>query len=188
MMKNSALRMDAVFWASIAPSLALALSLSAPGDAAAQDARFSDLAAIDAELAAFTGAPVGTPGGARHPVDRRLRLAACPQALDLAWHGRRADMIRVECNAGSSWRIFVPINAGGDTAGAPTAPQVPVAVVERGQIISIAIEGRGFSIAQQGEALEDGAIGAWIRVRPEGNREALRARIVNPGRAVIPLG
>lgn len=97
-------------------------------------------------------------------------------------------MIRVECNAGAGWRIFVPINADGSTAAGPAAPQVPVTVVERGQIISIAIEGRGFSIAQQGEALEDGAIGAWIRVRPEGNREALRARIVNPGRAVIPLG
>jgi len=187
-MTHSSLRLDALFWARAAPGLALALSLSAPGAAVAQDARFTDLAAIDAELTAFTGAPVGTPGGARHPVDRRLRLAACGQPLDLAWHGRRADMIRVECNAGSGWRIFVPINSGGETAAVSAAPQVPVTVVERGQIISIAIEGRGFSIAQQGEALEDGAIGAWIRIRPEGNREALRARIVTPGRAVIPIG
>ncbi len=187
-MTHSGFRYDALFWASIAPALAVALTLSSARDAAAQDARFSDLAAIDAELAAFTGAPVGTPGGARYPVDRRLRLAACPQALDLAWHGRRADMIRVECGAGAGWRIFVPINSGGDSAGLAGPQQVPVTVVERGQVISIAIEGRGFSIAQQAEALEDGAIGAWIRVRPEGNREALRARIVTPGRAVIPLG
>ncbi len=158
-------------------------SLALP--AAAQDSRFADPAAIDAEISAFTGAPLGTPGGARHPVDRRLRLAACAQSLDLAWHGRRADMVRVECNAGTSWRIFVPVNADG-AGGAPAA--APVAVVERGQVIGVVIEGRGFSVAQQGEALEDGAIGQWIRVRPEGQREALRARIETPGRAVIPVG
>jgi flagella basal body P-ring formation protein FlgA len=114
-----------------------------------------------------------------------LRLAACAQSLDLAWHGRRADMVRVECNAQASWRIFVPVNGDG-AASAPAA--APVAVVERGQVIGIVIEGRGFSVAQQGEALEDGAIGQWIRVRPEGQREALRARIETPGRAVIPVG
>ncbi len=172
-----------LFWASLGPILAMSLSISA----AAQDGRFADHGAIDAELAAFTGAPVGTPGGARHPVDRRLRLTACPQQLDLTWHGRRADMIRVECNAGSSWRIFVPVNTGAGNARSGVPEQAPVSVVERGQIISLIIEGRGFSIAQQGEALEDGAIGAWIRIRPEGNREALRARIVTPGRAVIPI-
>ncbi|QZH76623.1 MAG: flagella basal body P-ring formation protein FlgA [Erythrobacter sp.] len=153
--------------------------------AAAQDSRFADPAAIDAEVSAFTGAPLGTPGGARHPVDRRLRLAACAQSLDLAWHGRRADMVRVECNAGTSWRIFVPVNGDGANQ---TPAAAPVPVVERGQVIGIVIEGRGFSVAQQGEALEDGAIGQWIRVRPEGQREALRARIETPGRAVIPLG
>lgn len=154
--------------------------------AAAQDARFADPGAIDAELAGFTGAPLGTPGGAQHPVDRRLRLAACALPLDLAWQGRRADMVRVECNGSASWRIFVPINAA--ASGAAGAATAPVAVVERGQVISIVIAGRGFSVAQQGEALEDGAIGQWIRVRPEGQREALRARIETPGRAVIPLG
>jgi len=188
-MKPSSRVLDAtlwqtLFWASLGPLLAVFLSLGA----AAQEARFVDHAAIDAELAAFTGAPIGTPGGARHPVDRRLRLASCPLQLDLAWHGRRADMIRVECNSGSSWRIFVPVNSGADSAPQAVPAQAPVTVVERGQIVSLIIEGRGFSVAQQGEALEDGAIGAWIRIRPEGNREALRARIVTPGRAVIPLG
>lgn len=154
--------------------------------AAAQDTRFADPGAIDAVLAAFTGAPPGTPGGAQHPVDRRLRLAACAQPLDLAWHGRRADMVRVECNGSASWRIFVPVNAGDGASGAAAA--APAAAVERGQIISIVIAGRGFSVAQQGEALEEGAIGQWIRVRPEGQREALRARIDTPGRAVIPVG
>ncbi|MFC3099905.1 flagella basal body P-ring formation protein FlgA [Altererythrobacter lauratis] len=184
------------------PRLALlpALALAAlPSALAAQAGGFADPAAIDAEIAAFTGAPAGSPGGARHPVDRRLRMAACPQPLALAWHGRRADMVRVECPAIAGWQIFVPVNAAASPATAIAAAR-PVPVVERGQILTVAVEGRGFSVTQQAEALEAGAIGDWIRVRPDAqrgatatartgsNREPLRARITHPGRAVIPVG
>ena len=166
------------------PILATAAVLL-PGTAQAQ-AMFADPAAIDAEVAAFTGVPLGQPGGARAPVDRRLRMAACPQALALAWHGRRADMVRVECPALVGWQIFVPVNSG----GAAQAAQAPArgAGVERGQVLTIAVQGRGFTVTQQGEALEAGNVGDWIRVRPDGNREAVRARIDNPGRVVIPVG
>ncbi len=156
--------------------------------AAAQQGAFADPAAIDAEVAAFTGAAIGTPGGARHPVDRRLRLAQCPQPLALAWHGRGADMVRVECPSGAGWRVFVPVNRGSTTAPASAVQAEPQVVVERGQVMTVIVEGRGFAVSQQGEALEDGAIGQWIRIRPEGNREVIRAQVRNPQRAVIPLG
>lgn len=159
--------------------------------AVAQLSAYADLSAIDAEVVAFTGSPIGTPGGARHPVDRRLRLAACPGALALNWHGRSADMVRVECTANTRWRIFVPVNATVATMAAAPAPddaRSAMPMVERGQVLTLTIQGRGFSVSQQGEALEDGSIGDWIRVRPEGNREAVRARIDTPGRATIPLG
>ncbi|MFC3098938.1 flagella basal body P-ring formation protein FlgA [Alteraurantiacibacter palmitatis] len=183
------------------PCLALlpALALAAlPSALAAQAGGFADPGAIDAEIAAFTGAPAGSPGGARHPVDRRLRMAACPQPLALAWHGRRADMVRVECPAIAGWQIFVPVNSA--PAAAAHAAARPAPVVERGQILTVAVEGRGFSVSQQAEALEAGAIGDWIRVRPDAqraangsarpatNREPIRARITHPGRAVIPVG
>ena len=48
-----------------------ALLLAAP--ALAQSA-LADLSAIDAAVARFAGAPLGAPGGAAAPVDRRLRL------------------------------------------------------------------------------------------------------------------
>ena len=164
--------------------------LSVP--AGAQSGAFADLSAIDREVSAFTGAPIGTPGGARHPVDRRLRLASCPGALSLDWHGRRADMVRVECANGAGWRIFVPVNANAASlaaaAGALAQDEPSMPLVERGQVLTITIQGSGFSVSQQGEALEEGAIGDWIRVRPEGQRDAVRARIDTPGRATIPLG
>lgn len=170
-----------------------------PTALAAQTNGFADPAAIDAEIAAFTGAPLGSPGGARHPVDRRLRMAACPQPLALAWHGRRADMVRVECPAIAGWQLFVPVNAAASPAAAMAAAR-PAPVVERGQVLTVAVEGRGFSVTQQAEALEAGAIGDWIRVRPDtqraansaaratSNREPIRAQITHPGRAVIPVG
>lgn len=156
--------------------------------AIAQERQFADLSTIDAQVAAFTGAPVGTPGGARHPVDRRLRLARCPQPLALEWHGQRADMVRVECQAGTGWRVFVPVNSGGSNGPAAAARSEPQIVVERGQVLTIMIEGRAFAVSQQGEALEDGAIGSWIRMRPEGSKQVIRAQVQSPQRAVIPLG
>lgn len=175
------------------PLLLAAIALAA----VPAQAQFADPAALDAEVAAFTGAALGAPGGARNPVDRRLRLAECPGPYALGWHGRRGDMVRIACPTLAGWQVFVPVNV---TAAAAVAAQPAAArqtVVERGQVLTIAVEGRGFVVTQQGEALEDGAIGDWIRVRPEGSpdnrsrsasREPVRARIDQPGRAVIPVG
>lgn len=163
-----------------------AAALAAAAPAMAQDGGLADPAAIDAEIAAFTGAAAGAPGGARQPVDRRFRLAACPVPLRIEWYGRASDMVRVECTSGTGWRIYVPVTATSGPAAAPGGAPLPI-VVQRGQMLTITVEGRGFAVSQQGEALEDGAIGAWIRIRPEGNREPVRARIQSPQRAVIPL-
>jgi flagella basal body P-ring formation protein FlgA len=150
----------------------------------AQVAGFADPAAIDAEVAAFTGAATGAPGGARAPVDRRLRVAACGLPLQLAWHGRGAGMVRVECNGASPWRVFVAVNAAGTAQPASTAAAPQIA---RGQVLTITLQGRGFAISQQAQALEAGRVGEWIRVRPEGSSEEVRARIDSPVRAIIPL-
>jgi flagella basal body P-ring formation protein FlgA len=50
------------------------------------------------------------------------------------------------------------------------------------------VRGRGFSVQQQGEAMESGAVGEWIFVRTARKAEALRARIERPGLAVVPAG
>jgi flagella basal body P-ring formation protein FlgA len=164
-------------------SVLVGLGMMPATPAFAQATGFADPAAIDAEIAAFTGAAAGAPGGARGPVDRRLRVAACGQPLQLAWHGRDAGMVRVECNGASPWRVFVAVNAAGATRSTPTAaPQIA-----RGQVLTITLQGRGFAISQQAQALEAGRVGEWIRVRPEGSSEEVRARIDSPVRATIPL-
>ncbi|HEY0958317.1 MAG TPA: flagella basal body P-ring formation protein FlgA [Novosphingobium sp.] len=151
-------------------------------------AGFADLDAIDRQVADFTGAPIGQQGGASTPVDRRLRLRSCMSPLTLSWNGVRRDSVLVQCPDAGGWRVFVPVR--GTMGGALAVP-----VVNRGDAVTIAVQGDGFSVSQPGEALEGGAVGSWIRVRSvavsaQANRstsDAMRAQIVRPGLVALPL-
>ena len=91
------------------PLFAAALTaLLATGAAAASP---MDLTIIDRAVADFTGAEVGQPGGAKLPVDRRLRLANCESPLDMQWFGRDQRSVQVVC-PGAGWRIYVAVDAG----------------------------------------------------------------------------
>ncbi|WP_206238376.1 flagella basal body P-ring formation protein FlgA [Novosphingobium terrae] len=164
------------------------LPLLAAGSAMAQGA-YTDPAAIDREVAAFTGVPIGGTGGATLPVDRRLRLAACRSPLSVSWRASRHDSLVVECPDPGSWHLFVPVRA------APAAAVSSTPAIMRGEAVTIAVAGDGFAVTQPGEAMEAGAVGEWIRVRSvhAGNRQpgqtsdAIRARIVRPGEVEVPL-
>jgi len=138
-------------------------------------------AAIDRAVADFTGAATGEVGGARVPADRRLRLAACATPLDVAWHGRNRSTLRVSCAGPESWRIFVATRPGPQSIAA--AP-----IVNRGDPITVQVRGRGFSVQQTGEAMDNGGIGDWIAIRTTRDATPIRARIERPGLAIIPAG
>jgi flagella basal body P-ring formation protein FlgA len=162
---------------SIALTTAVAAYLFPLAPLHAQAGGFIDPAAIEAEVARFTGAGIGQPGGAALPIDRRLRLARCAAPLALSWRGQGQDMVVVQCPGG--WRLFVALTGGGQSAAA--AP-----VIAKGDAVTIVVRGDGYSVSQGGEALEPGAPGTWIRVRageksPADRNEALRARVVRPG-------
>ncbi|QIQ88225.1 MAG: hypothetical protein G9473_11020 [Erythrobacter sp.] len=151
-------------------------------------------AAIDAAVEAFTGARAGEPGGAIAPADPRLRLAACPAPLETAWHGTARSTVRVECPGAGGWRVFVALRAApaSHAAAAAAAP-----LVERGDPVTVMVRGRGFTIQQAGEAMEPGRAGEWIGIRLAGTSSAtrpgrradpVRARILRPGLAEIPVG
>lgn len=139
---------------------------------------FADLDAIDRQVAAFAGASAT-------PVDRRLRLRPCRSGLALSWRTPAQDSVVVQCGDPSGWRLFVPVRAA-------TAPGGPLAVT-RGDAVSIAVAGEGFTVSQPGEALESGAVGSWIRVRPAAvpgkpsRAEAMRAKVERPGLVSVPL-
>ena len=152
--------------------LSLALMLSA--------APFADLAAIDRDVALFTGAPVGAEGGAALPVDRRLRLRACSVPLALSWRTPRQDSVLVECAGPGGWRLFVPVRGGAAGQGA--------SAISRGDAVTISVAGDGFRVSQPGEALESGPVGGWVRVRAlAAKAQPVRARVVRPGLVELPL-
>ena len=156
----------------------LALLLCAASPALAQS--ITNPAAIDAAVADFTGTPLGVPGGAALPVDRRLRLAACASPLALGWYGSRQDAVLVQCTT-AGWRLYVALKA--DPAGPAAAP-----AIMRGDAVTISLGGEGFAVSQPGEALEAGPVGGWIRVRTlAAGSQPLRARVVRPGLVGIEL-
>lgn len=163
-------------------ALALVFTLAVPAHAQS----VTDLAAIDRAVESFTGAPIGAPGGAAQPVDRRLHLARCAAPAALSWYGSRRDTVLVRCPDPGAWRIFVPLAAG-------AAPDQAAPAVLRGESVTIAVSGEGFSVAQAGEALEPGAVGTWIRVKTaqagtQGNPASIRARVVRPGLVNVDIG
>ena len=161
------------------PLLPLAWAATfAAAPAAAQN--LADPAAIDRAVEQFTGAAIGMDGGAAAPVDRRLRLQACPAALALRLYGTRQNTVEVACPAPGGWRIYVPLIGAGTAVAAP--------VIQRGDAVTIRLGGDGFTLSQPGEALEAGAAGSWIRVRPLGpGAQPLRARVERPGLVGIVL-
>lgn len=144
---------------------------------------FADPAGIDRAVAEFTGAPVGAPGGAAQGIDRRLKLAPCQNPLSLGWYASRRDTVLVQCPDPGGWRLFVPLLQQGGNSGVQTS------VILRGEAVTISIAGDGFAVSQPGQALEGGAVGAWIRVKTTAaNAEPLRARVVRPGLVRVDLG
>jgi flagellar basal body P-ring formation protein FlgA len=153
-------------------SLSLFLAAAAP---------FADLAMIDQQVAQFTGASVGAEGGAQMPLDRRLRLRPCTAPLALAWRGARRETVIAECPDAGGWRLFVPVRAAAQGSAASPA-------INRGDAVTIAVTGGGFSVSQPGEALEAGPVGGWIRVRGvNGKGQQMRAQVLRPGLVGLPL-
>lgn len=147
----------------------------------ASAAGLQDLEELDRKITAFAGAEVGQPGGPVQPVDKRLRLKNCGTEPDLAWRDESEQTLVIRCPQAGGWRLYVPVRANDATGQAGIAQTA----VHRGDAVSIAISGQGFSISRPGEAMEDGAVGEWIKVRPAttGRQRAdiMRARITKPG-------
>lgn len=160
--------------------LAVATALALPATAlAAQQRVTADLGGIDFAVAQFTGVPLGQPGGAMQPVDRRLALAPCANPLSLNWYAGRRDTVLVQCPDIGGWRLFVPVlqAAAGEVA------------VLRGEAVTVAVEGPGFAVSQPGESLDSGAVGTWIRVKTaNASAQPLRAQVVRPGLVRVNVG
>ncbi|CAN5429339.1 hypothetical protein BH09PSE4_BH09PSE4_20130 [soil metagenome] len=160
--------------------------------AAAAPSSFQDTSALDRAVAGFTGHALGETGGARAPVDGRLRLAQCP-TVAMSWYGTARDAVVVTCT-GPEWKIYVPVQArvpGIVTAAAPApaafapAPR-PIAVIKRGDPVTVEAGSEGFSITRDGIAMGDAPAGGRLLIKVEDTRAPIQAVAVESGRATLP--
>ncbi|AJR22818.1 MULTISPECIES: flagella basal body P-ring formation protein FlgA [Sphingobium] len=170
--------------------LLLALSVSASDPALAQQ-KFENLDRIDSLVAMTVGANLGEPGGPMAPVDRRLRLAACPATPSV--DGPVFGAAIVKCDA-LGWRIRVPLVAGGAAAAsgpvaryAPSARAAPrEAAVKKGDPVQLMAGNAAFSVSRMMVADEDGAVGETIRVREDRKSAPILAQVVEMGIVRVP--
>lgn len=157
-------------------------------------AAFQDTSALDRAVAAFTAMPIGAVGGARAPVDTRLRLASCA-TVALSWRSDAHDAVVVTCGQ-PSWRIFVPVIAPPRTeattparvAAAPAQKAAPV--IRRGDLVTIEAAADGFAITREGVAAGDAAPGERVAIKVAdttgGGGQPVQAIAVADGRATLP--
>lgn len=158
---------------------------------AAAPASFQNVALLDQAVQNFTGRPIGAEGGARTPVDARLKLAACPM-VSLNWMSDAHEAVVVSCTA-PAWKIYVPVISAPRPAPAAAAPPAramatlaAAPVIKRGDPVTVSASASGFNITREGVALGDAAPGARFLVDMTGNRKGVQAVAIAPGQAVLP--
>lgn len=165
--------------APVRKALAAGLLLLASGTAPAlaeQPQRFEDLNGLEALVVARLGAPVGQPGGPAAPIDRRLRLAACPDTPSIDAPAMGA--VAVRCDA-VGWRIRVPVSGGARAGAMPVQNQQML--VRKGDPVQLVAGTANFTVSTMMIAEEDGARGDMIRVRADRKSEPVVARVVENG-------
>lgn len=161
-------------------TLALLLASLHGGPAAAQV--FEDLDRLDAIVAATVGARIGEPGGAIAPVDKRLRLAACPQQPTVEGPVFGAAIVR--CDR-LGWRIRVPLS-GAAAPGQMRAQQQRDILVRKGDPVQLVAGNASFTVSRVMIAEEDGAVGDMIRVREDSKSAPVTGRVEPSGIVRVP--
>lgn len=148
---------------------------------------FENLEMLDNRVAAALGANIGEPGGATTAIDRRLRLQACPQPVEIG--EPIAGALAVRC-VPLGWRIRVSITGGPQarqTAATPTRAQLRAEpVVRRGDQIELIAIASGFTVSTLAVAEQDGAPGDRIRVRTDRRTAPVIGQVLEDGRVALP--
>lgn len=147
--------------------------------AAAQSQRFEDMNGLEALVIARLGARTGEAGGPVAPIDRRLKLAACPDTPVIEGPVMGAAVVRCEA---IGWRIRVPLRNG----AMASAPQRAAMLVRKGDPVELVAGNASFTVSTMMIADEDGARGDMIRVRADRKSAPVVARVVENGVVSAP--
>ena len=155
-------------------NIALASTLLIATPALAND--FEDFDRLDARIADLASAT----GEKAEAIDRRIKLARCPDAPALEKGG--IGMIAVRC-AALGWRLRVPTNAAvSDSAQRGKVQIAETPVVRRGEAVNVMVVGDDFSVSYVATAMDDGAIGSSVRVKFSTQGAFLTAKVTAPGK------
>ena len=148
---------------------------------AAQAQGFEDLAALDRKVAATLGAGFGEPGGPARPIDKRLKLAECPQPAIVDPPAMGAAIVRCEP---LGWRIRVALTRG--AGGYAQAEEKAEPIIRKGDQVQLTALAGSFSVSTIAIAEQDGAPGDRIRVRSETKKGAVIGMVMAEGRVALP--
>ncbi len=120
------------------------------------------------------------------PVDRRIKLARCPEQASVT--AIDAQTLAVRC-ASLGWRLRVPMTT---PAGAPSPvaasfarPAASAPVIRRGDNVRVTIDTESYSISYAAVATQDGRVGETIALRGSDAKSMLSATVTGPGRATL---
>lgn len=141
---------------------------------------FEDLGALETRLVAALGAGVGEAGGPASPIDRRLKLAACPAPA--IFDAPRLGAVTISCEP-LGWRIRVPLAR---TASVTMAAAQAEPIIRRGDQVEVVALGGAFSVSTLAVADEDGAIGEHIRLRGADRKgPPIFGQVLDDGRVAV---
>lgn len=141
---------------------------------------FENPEALDRAIAGWLAQEGG--GAEAVPVDRRLRLAACPAPVLI--EPGQGGVVTVRCVA-RGWRIRVPL-VGESVAGPVAVARARAAtLVERGQQVTAVVQSRGFSVSTSATAMESGGAGDRIRLRTRPRSAPIVGVVLSDGRVAI---
>ena len=155
-----------------------ALLIAACAASPAAAASFQDIDALEAQVVAALGAGLGETGGPSSPIDRRLRLAACPDMVSVEPPVMGAATLRCEP---LGWRIRVPLVRGASQAIAAKAEPL----IRKGDQVELVALAGHFTVSTLATAEQDGAAGQRIRVRSD-RKAAVTGMVTDDGRVALP--
>ncbi|MDZ3831860.1 MAG: flagella basal body P-ring formation protein FlgA [Sphingopyxis sp.] len=126
-------------------------------------------------------------GRSATPIDRRIKLARCPEQASIT--AIDAHTLAVRCPS-LGWRLRVPMTAPSSAAAIPAGFTQPAAakaspVIRRGDNVRVTIDTESFSISYSAIATQDGRIGDTIALRGNDAKNLLSATVTGPGRAQL---
>lgn len=142
---------------------------------------FEDTAHLDRQVGAYLNANIGEAGGARTPIDRKLKLKRCPTSVQMS-HTNRNSVV-VSCPS-SGWRIFVPLSVS-LSSGNRFSSNKEELVVRRNQPLLLVVKRPSFSISYSVVAQKNGRIGDYIPVRSGRKSKTLIARVSGNGQVEL---